>query len=1249
MRTDYKNILDPNNLFIDDRSISDMILLLKKLSSKFFYYNRKNKPEGNFSSLIETDESFLIAEISKFNIAEEDQKRLNLITNFDHSSSEEEKEKIFVQYISLTSQMLNYVSNWYSSSQKNNLTEYSSNIELELELAIENKLANNFHQFKSYLSFFKAKELIDDTVFLDENNYDSVIWKIGFNKDIEPIFDYEDRIELISNCLKKLILISSDIFDVIYSLSSKSKELIEKSLYSNNNHKAHIGLLFSFLELMKYVQKDINTFSKKHLDLFYKTILKQELMSTEPLKTFVTIEIEENSNEITLTNDNLLTAGQYENGSIVKLQMQEDIVLNNVKIAELLTVFISRNSDFDFNSNYQLVASIYFRKIANSIAEVNSFNSNETTFSTLGRDQNYLTSNERTMDGADVGFMISSSILKLDRSDRKIKIDLNFSNASINYLSDLIIDISNNTELNEEEVFHRVFSNAFDIKYTSQEGWCNVDDYEIIAPDDWTLATITLIINLNKLDPAFTNLDTLIHELDVVTKNPMLRINLNQNNFYNSYSFLNTLELVKIDINVEVNNLKKIKIYRGGQLIDNNDEFELLGPLAKYGSKIYIGCEELFNKKVSQFNLSWNYTNIPPNCKNIAEYYQNYNKGFDNSSFRLKLSALSDFNFFDTQNENFIFNLFEVDNENNLLDTRKISFSNLAPLKINPNFEIDSSYLNEFSNDIETGLLKIELVSPIEGFGFDIYPKIYADSIADKYSPKKSKKDEELEIFEPFSPQVNNIQVDYKASTSIIFSDSRRSENDPSENNEFFQISPFGIEKTFTNNLISSKRLFYDFSNEGELVIGLSSQKPFSGLNLLFEIIKSENTNYEFSRKIEWYYSSIEGWNKMEKDQILYDETFNLMKTGIISFRFSSDFSKCSKILDQNRFYLKACSVDKADQFSLVKSISTNATVCKELELSESDERIEKLNAKSVESFEKKIPGIISVNQPFDSTTFKIKEEEKDFYLRVSQLLRHKNRPVSKWDIEKFILNKFNWLSHVICINNSNSKNDKSVMKVLCIKKIQSFQNIEEVKLSIAEMNLIKETLSGYISAFADFEVVNPIFEDILIKCKLRFRDIPIGKGIEQLNQDLLKFICNWRVSLDGIYPNLISRIKKYDIIKFIKERSYIAFVTGISVVHFKQDEEGKIYAHDTALNEESSEFIQSGTDWSIIVPRNSHKIEILAKDEYHAPEPTNFSELGINKSFVVVKKNEKKLIANSYIEDQSSSGDNNLQFELKI
>ena len=460
MKKEYSDILDPNNILIDDRSMSDRILLLKKLASRYTYYNRKNRPEGDFSSLLETDESFLIAEISKFETAEKDQKRLNLISNFDQSSSSETKEAIFIEFVGITAQMFNFINHWYTASKKNNLSEKSSKIELELERVIENKLANGFLHFRNYLDFFESKGLIEKNSVLNLEEYQSVIWKTQSSKIDDPIFDYEDRDELISNSFKKIILISSEIFDSIYNLANRSQRILDESLYKNNNHKAHIGLLFAFIELMQHVQNDINTFSKKHLDLFYKTILKQNLIETQAVKTFVTIEIDENSNEIVLSNDNLLIAGQYDDGSVVQLEMQDEIKLNNVKIAELMTIFISRNADYDFNSKYQLIASIYERKIANSIAEVNSFNSDQSTFSTLGRDQDSLTQTEMTMQTADVGFLISSSILKLERSDRKIKVEFNFSVSSINYLSDLIIDISNNTELNEEEVFYRVFSNA---------------------------------------------------------------------------------------------------------------------------------------------------------------------------------------------------------------------------------------------------------------------------------------------------------------------------------------------------------------------------------------------------------------------------------------------------------------------------------------------------------------------------------------------------------------------------------------------------------------------------------------------------------------------------------------------------------------------------------------------------------------------------------------------------------------------
>lgn len=1246
---ELKEILDPKNILVDNRTVSDFILLFKKFALAYSYFDRNNTPIDNFSTLLESDESFLIAEISKFPIAQKDQKRLNLIARFDHSATVKLKEDVFREYLFLTSKMFIQLNTWYTASRKNNLQTQSSKIELTLEKAIENKLVNPYNQFKRYLEFFKEKELVSDLDSLFPEDFDAIVWKTDKEFFIETIFDYPNREELINNALKKVILISTTVFETVYQLSITSNKILDTSLYENNNHKAHIGLLFAFLKLYDYLQMDINTFSTKHLDFYFKKILKQNELIKQPIKTFITLDIEENSNEFYLSNDHLLVAGQYEDGAVVKMKMEDDLRLNNVKIAELLTVFVSRNQIFDFNSKFQLVSSIYYKSIANSIAEVNAFNTNLTTFSTLGRDQNFLTTTEMTMQYAEIGFMISSPIFKLENSDRKIKVDFNFTVASINYLSDLILDISNNTELNEEEVFYRVFSEAFKISYTSEEGWYPVKDYEILSPEDWTTGTVSLIIHLTKRDPAFYSYQKDIHQFDIKGSHPLLQLNLNQENYYNSYSFLSTLELLKINIDVEVENLKKVKIYREGQLVDVNSDIYLFGPLAKYGASLYVGCEELFNKKITAFGIEWDYTNIPPNCKDIQPYYAAYKPQFKNSSFKIKMTALSDFKYRESEEKQFEFNVFETNDNNELNASRKIVFNKLDSLKIKPNFLINSNYLTEFSNDIETGLLKFELSKPFDGFGFDLYPKLQSDLIASQFDKKKKASQKNAPLLnEPFSPQINNLQLSYKAKTTLVFDDENNFENDIEEDNMFFQISPFGVENTFSKEGISSKTIFHNFDNEGELVIGLESNKPFTGLNMLFEIIKSENTNYEFSRQIHWYYSSYEGWKKIDNDNILYDQTLNLMKTGIISFRFPEDFSYTRKILHDKRFYLKACSTNKADQFSLIKSIVTNANTVVEIIHSNPQNRLEKIKANTVEGFEKKVPSVISVKQPFESGLFKTKEEPIQFYQRVSELLRHKNRPITKWDVERFILNQFDWLSHVICLSNL-SPDSQSNMKILCMKRIENFQNIEEVKLSMAEMNQINETVSRYMAPFSKIAIVNPIFEDLWVKCRLRFRDIPTGKGIEQLNQDLLNFICKWRMQGHENPHYIPNRIKKYDIIKFIKTRDYIAFVTGISIVHFRQLEDGSIYSYDSALQSETAEFIESGTPWSIIVPRNNHKIKILTKEEYYPPEPTNFSEMGINTSFLIVKKQEQKAIKNNYIEERDEGNSNNLQFQIKL
>ena len=141
MKNKYKEILDPNNILIDDRSISDSILLVKKLSETYTYYNKMNKPDG---------------------IAEQNKKRLNFISKFDHSSTLEIKLEVFQAFLEHTNQMLININNWYTSSKKNNFSSKNNKIEVELERAIESKISEIFNDYVNYLKFFKEKELIKD-------------------------------------------------------------------------------------------------------------------------------------------------------------------------------------------------------------------------------------------------------------------------------------------------------------------------------------------------------------------------------------------------------------------------------------------------------------------------------------------------------------------------------------------------------------------------------------------------------------------------------------------------------------------------------------------------------------------------------------------------------------------------------------------------------------------------------------------------------------------------------------------------------------------------------------------------------------------------------------------------------------------------------------------------------------------------------------------------------------------------------
>jgi hypothetical protein len=271
--------------------------------------------------------------------------------------------------------------------------------------------------------------------------------------------------------------------------------------------------------------------------------------------------------------------------------------------------------------------------------------------------------------------------------------------------------------------------------------------------------------------------------------------------------------------------------------------------------------------------------------------------------------------------------------------------------------------------------------------------------------------------------------------------------------------------------------------------------------------------------------------------------------------------------------------------------------------------------ARSVQELVTPINGILRINQPLPSFGGNPQETTLQFYDRVSRLLRHKNRPITQWDIENFLLDKFDWLMHVKCIwdHQKGDEND-SVVKILCLKKIDQSQNIDEIKLNGADMIEVKNLLYQYCSPFLKVEIINPIFEDLWIKCKIKFSNISGGKAINELNNEFFKFICPW-VSGEGPIKTLF---KKSEIVQFIKTRPYVSFVTGLSIIHFKSLPDGGVVAHDSASKGDDNDLIESGSPWSLFVPRNNNKISIIDVPEYSLPEPMEYNELNIEGNFII-------------------------------
>src|SRR5690606_12759477 len=221
--------LDPAYFRLDERNEQDFILFVQKLSQYVTFYNEFNIPVGTWAEFFGRESTSILILIANWNI------------ELLQDSSENKKNEILI--------------NTDNASQKAILLEYFTQIETQFnELKEKAALLDD--------KILEKEALISSTYTITER-FIYIISLINTSSDIASL--------LKNYVFNKAI---QQLFGLLLSWKNFTQKAVDNQLSNYPDHSPHYTLFLSFVKLLQVAKNKFNEFTKKHLDFYYKNVLK---------------------------------------------------------------------------------------------------------------------------------------------------------------------------------------------------------------------------------------------------------------------------------------------------------------------------------------------------------------------------------------------------------------------------------------------------------------------------------------------------------------------------------------------------------------------------------------------------------------------------------------------------------------------------------------------------------------------------------------------------------------------------------------------------------------------------------------------------------------------------------------------------------------------------------------------------------------------------------------------------------------
>ncbi len=1103
--------LDVHYADVDERNSADLILFAKRYAAYLNYYDESNAKTGNWQPLMMMDVSVTLATLANINVKRiSDYKKLlyknialakNSVQPLQNNKAKQQLKFLFDTLFSMVKIIDAQLILLPDEEYKKTIEDI---IKIRLKLNLANLETKFFQDFTTVgLLDYSVTELDSNAPFeiTSDKNFTltqlSAVWQ-------SVVPDLSITIPALSSDYEKIVyIINHNLFNStidsllkgVASIVSRAKELFDKTLVDFPNHTPHYGLFLTFTRLFKIVQDDLNHYTQRHLDFYFKDVLRLKNKNPLPDTAHLTFELQKTVQQQLLKKGSLFKGGKDIAGKEISYTLTEDVVLNKAAVAKIHSQHIDLTN----------LKPIKAFPVANSEdGEGAKLISADKSWFTFG--------NPKSKKTAKTGFAIASNILFLNEGTRTIVVSVTFENSI--------------PALNLKSKKRKKIS-CFEASLTGKKGWLNKN---VTAVYNDNTKQLLFGISITPTDPAILPYSEKIHKLNFETDLPLLSIYLNQDAADAiPYAVLCKQKIEKVDISVTVSGVKDLVLSSDTGTIDASKPFKPFGDFPPANAGFIIGSKEIFQKKISE--LTFGFTGTNPFSSSTFYLDDASWKTFTNLTGKtitdIDIQPIGiDF----TPNENL-----KATTLNGFIKLTNSSDKSITAYMSNVKKALDGTVLDlvEVSKPLQYKLTFGQPATPEEIKISDFSVGYKASSSIDFTKTRTETANNLFYHLTPFG-------------YAEVYNDGVLSTPQAEKTEKF----------TLVADLIHNGELFVGFENaEPDTVLSVlfqvadGSSNPLKNMAALTWFYLTNNKWIQFENR-----NVIDRTNNFTQSGIvtltLPAEMSNqntLLEKGKhwIKAVVEKDIDAvCRLILIQAQAASVELIQNETEQIEF-RHIIPAKTISKLIEnipaVKTITQPFDSFNGRTRESDEHYYVRV-SERLRHKQRAITIWDYEHILLEQFPQLYKVKCLNHSGFYVDKGV-NVFceNLPGHVTVVPLPDLKNN-------------THANLLKPYTPIGLINTIDEYLKKITSPFAKLHINNPQFEEVQLEFEVQFHDnLDISFYTQLLNEEIEKFLCPWAYNTEVEIP-FGSKISKSVLLNFVEERPYVDFVTCFELHHLLRD-----------------------------------------------------------------------------------------------